>query len=239
MIGLIAETFAGIFLPPFRRKEFIEQLHFVGNKSLVIIVFCVSFAAVVTILESSFHMKLVIQNDSMVPGFAALLILRELGAVVTALLLCSRVGAGYASEVGSMQITEQIDALKMLGIDPVNFLVVPRFLACVLGGMMLTVIANMTCIFAAMAVSESYLGYTPSMFLTSMHRFVQFKDIIFATIKGACFGGVIPLVACHFGFRCQQGAEGVGRATTNTVVVASIAIIVIDFILSYTFSHLY
>lgn len=239
MISLIAETFAGIFLPPFRRKEFIEQLHFVANKSLIIIVFCVSFAAVVTILESSFHMKLVIQNDSMVPGFAALLILRELGAVVTALLLCSRVGAGYASEVGSMQITEQIDALKMLGIDPINFLVVPRFLACVMGGMILTIVANMVCIFAAMGVSESYLGYTPSMFLTSMHRFVQFKDIIFATIKGACFGGVIPLVACHFGFRCQQGAEGVGRATTNTVVVASIAIIVIDFILSYTFSHLY
>ncbi|MEK2647209.1 MlaE family ABC transporter permease [Bdellovibrio sp. BCCA] len=239
MIALIAETLTGLFMPPFRRKEFFQQLHFVANKSLVIIVFCVSFAAVVTILESSFHMKLVIQNDSMVPGFAALLILRELGAVVTALLLTSRVGAGYASEVGTMQITEQVDALKMLGIDPVNYLVVPRFLACVLGGMMLTVIANMTCIFAAMAVSQSYLGYTPSMFLTSMHRFVQFKDIIFATIKGACFGGVIPLVACYYGFRCESGAEGVGRATTNTVVVASIAIIVIDFILSYTFSYLY
>ncbi|WP_374076330.1 MlaE family ABC transporter permease [Bdellovibrio bacteriovorus] len=239
MIALIAETLTGLFMPPFRRKEFFQQLHFVANKSLVIIVFCVSFAAVVTILESSFHMKLVIQNDSMVPGFAALLILRELGAVVTALLLTSRVGAGYASEVGSMQITEQVDALKMLGIDPINYLVVPRFLACVLGGMMLTIIANMTCIFSAMAVSQSYLGYTPSMFLTSMHRFVQFKDIIFATIKGACFGGVIPLVACYYGFRCESGAEGVGRATTNTVVVASIAIIVIDFILSYTFSYLY
>lgn len=239
MISLIAETMTGLFLPPFRRKEFLQQLYFVANKSLLIIVFCVSFAAVVTILESSFHMKLVIQNDSMVPGFAALLILRELGAVVTALLLTSRVAAGYASEVGSMQITEQIDALKMLGIDPVNYLVVPRFLACVLGGMMLTIIANMTCIFSAMIVSEFYLGYTPSMFLTSMHRFVQFKDILFATIKGACFGGVIPLVACYFGFRCEQGAEGVGRATTNTVVVASIAIIVIDFILSYTFTYLY
>lgn len=239
MIALIAETLTGLFIPPFRRKEFFQQLHFVANKSLVIIVFCVSFAAVVTILESSFHMKLVIQNDSMVPGFAALLILRELGAVVTALLLTSRVGAGYASEVGSMQITEQVDALKMLGIDPINYLVVPRFLACILGGMMLTIIANMTCIFSAMAVSQSYLGYTPSMFLTSMHRFVQFKDIIFATIKGACFGGVIPLVACYYGFRCESGAEGVGRATTNTVVVASIAIIVIDFILSYTFSYLY
>lgn len=239
MISLIAETFIGVFKPPFRSKEFFQQLHFVANKSLIIIVFCVSFAAVVTILESSYHMRMVIQNDSMVPGFAALLILRELGAVVTALLLTSRVGAGYASEVGSMQITEQVDALHMLGIDPVNYLVVPRFLACVFGGMMLTVIANMTCIFAAMAVSQSYLGFTPSMFLTSMHRFVQFRDIIFAMIKGACFGGVIPLVACYFGFRCQQGAEGVGRATTNTVVVASIAIIVIDFILSYTFSYLY
>lgn len=239
MITLIAEALTGLLTPPFRRKEFLQQLHFVANKSLLIIVFCVSFAAVVTILESSFHMKMVIQNDSMVPGFAALLILRELGAVVTALLLTSRVGAGYASEVGSMQITEQVDALRMLGIDPINYLVVPRLLACVIGGVMLTVIANMTCIFAAMAVSQSYLGYTPSMFLTSMHRFVQFKDIIFAMIKGACFGGVIPLVACHFGFHCQQGAEGVGRATTNTVVVASVAIIVIDFILSYTFSYLY
>ena len=239
MISLIAETFVGLFSPPFRRKEFFQQLYFVANKSLLIIVFCVSFAAVVTILESSFHMKLVIQNDSMVPGFAALLILRELGAVVTALLLTSRVGAGYASEVGSMQITEQVDALRMLGIDPVNYLVVPRFLACVLGGMMLTIIANMVCIFSAMTVSQTVLGYTPAMFLTSMHRFVQFQDIIFATIKGACFGAVIPLVSCYYGFRCQSGAEGVGRATTNTVVVASIAIIVIDFILSYTFSYLY
>ncbi|MGZ3774906.1 MAG: MlaE family ABC transporter permease [Pseudobdellovibrionaceae bacterium] len=239
MIALIAETLTGILLPPFRRKEFFQQLHFVGNNSLVIIIFCVSFAAVVTILESSFHMKIVIQNDSMVPGFAALLILRELGAVITALLLTSRVGAGYASEVGTMQITEQVDALKMLGIDPINYLVVPRFMACVLGGMMLTVIANMTCLFSAIFVSQSFLGYTPAMFLTSMHRFVQFKDIVFAMIKGASFGGVIPIVACYFGFRCQQGAEGVGRATTNTVVVASIAIIVIDFLLSYTFSYIY
>lgn len=239
MIQLMAETFAGIFILPFRRKEFFQQLYFVANRSLFIIVFCVCFAAVVTILESSFHMKMVIQNDSMVPGFAAVLILRELGAVVTALLLTSRVGAGYASEVGSMQVTEQVDALKMLGIDPVRYLVVPRFLACVLGGALLTIIANIVCIFAAILVSQIYLGFTLSMFLTSMNRFVSFQDIVFATIKGAVFGAVIPLVACYFGFRCEQGAEGVGKATTNTVVVASIAIVVIDFILSYTFSHLY
>ena len=239
MIHLLADTFFGIFSPPFRRKEFLQQTYFVANRSLVIIVFCVCFAAVVTILESSFHMKLVIQNDSMVPGFAAVLILRELAAVVMALLLASRVGAGYASEVGTMRITEQIDALKMLGIDPINYLVVPRLLACIVGATILTVVANMTCLFSAMLISQSYLGYTTGMFLSSMHRFIQFKDIIFAMIKGACFGAVIPLVACYFGFNCEQGADGVGKATTNTVVIASIAIIVIDFVLSYTFSHLY
>lgn len=239
MISLLAETIFSLFDRPFRKREIFDQLYFVGNKSLFIIMICVTFAAVVTILESSFHMRIVIQNDSMVPGFAALLILRELGAVTTALLLCSRVGAGYASEVGTMQITEQIDALKMLGIDPVKYLVVPRFIACVLGGMMLTALANMVCLFSAMIVSQSHLGFTTSMFAASVHRFVQFKDLLFAIVKGGFFGAVIPLVACYFGFRCQQGAEGVGRATTNTVVVASLAIIVIDFILSYTFSYLY
>lgn len=239
MISLLTETVLKAFDRPFRKKEFFEHLYFVSNKSLLIIVICVTFAAIVTILESSFHMRIVIQNDSMVPGFAALLILRELGAVTTALLLCSRVGAGYASEVGTMQITEQIDALKMLGIDPVKYLVVPRFFACILGGVMLTVVANMICLFSAMLVSQFHLGFTASMFATSVHRFVQFKDLLFAIIKGAFFGGVIPIVACFFGFRCEQGAEGVGKATTNTVVVASLAIIVIDFILSYTFSYLY
>jgi phospholipid/cholesterol/gamma-HCH transport system permease protein len=239
MMALIADTIFGIFTRPYRIKEFLHQLYFVANRSLVIIVFCVSFAAVVTILESSFHMKLVIQNDSLVPGFAAMLILRELGVVVMALLLTSRVGAGIASEIGTMQITEQVDALKMLGIDPIQYLVSPRFLACIVGGVILTIIANIACILSAMAVSQNHLGFTPEMFISSMSRFVEFKDLIFAMIKGACFGSVIPIVACYFGFRCQPGAEGVGRATTNTVVVTSVSIIVIDFLLSYLFSYLY
>ncbi len=223
----------------FRWKETLEQLYFVGNGSLIIIVFCVCFAAMVTILESSFHMKLVIQNDSMVPGFAAMLILRELAAVVTALLLTSRVGAGIAAEVGTMQVTEQVDALKMLGISPANYVVMPRLVACILGAVLLTIVANMTCIFSAMAVSSSYLDYTPALFISGMKRFVQFKDLIFAVIKAACFGAVIPLISCYFGFRCKSGAEGVGRATTNSVVVGSMAVIVIDFLLSYAFSYLY
>lgn len=236
---MVAHAFLSVFRPPVRLKETIQQLFFVANGSLVIVVFCVCFAAMVTILESSFHMKIVIQNDSMVPGFATMLILRELGSVVTALLLTSRVGAGMSAEVGLMKITEQIDALKMLGIDPVQYLVVPRFFACVLGATILTIIADMTCIYSALIISDAYLGFTPSMFMTAMKRFVEFKDLIFSILKGAAFGTVIPLISCYYGFRCKPGAEGVGSATTNSVVASSVAIIVIDFILSYIFSHFY
>jgi phospholipid/cholesterol/gamma-HCH transport system permease protein len=163
-------------------------------------------------------MKMVIQNDSMVPGFAAMLILRELGAVVTALLLTSRVGAGIAAEVGLMQITEQVDALKMVGIDPIQYLVLPRLVACIIGGVILTIIADLVCIYCAMLVSDIYLGFTFSMFMAAMRRFVEFKDLIYSILKGAAFGTVIPLVSCYYGFKCKAGAEGVGSATTNSVV---------------------
>jgi phospholipid/cholesterol/gamma-HCH transport system permease protein len=238
-INLVLETLVQLMAHLPRRKETVQQLYFVANGSLLTIAFCVCFASIVTILESSFHMKLVIQNDSMVPGFASLLILRELGAVVTALLLTSRIGAGMAAEIGSMKVTEQIDALKMLGVNPVRFLIVPRLIASTVGCVLLSIIANMVCIFAAMIVADQFLGYSPGIFLTAMRRFVDFQDIIFASIKACCFGFVIPLISCYFGFNCKTGADGVGRATTQSVVFASVAIIVLDFVLSYTFSYFY
>jgi phospholipid/cholesterol/gamma-HCH transport system permease protein len=238
-VTLVARTVTATFQPPYRFRDIIRQFYFAANQSALIIAFCVSFAAVTTIIESSFHMKLLIQNDSMVPGFAAMLILRELGSVVMALLLVSRVGAGYAAEVGSMQVTEQVDALRMLGLDPVRFIVVPRFVACVFAGFVLSLFANLVCLFFAMLVSTVKLGYTPSGFLSAMRTFVSFQDLVFASIKGACFGAVIPLFSCFYGFRCQAGAEGVGLATTNSVVATSVSIIVIDFLLSYLFSSFY
>jgi len=237
-LSMFQYVLKSIFHPPVRVKETFQQLHFVANGSLLIIVFCVSFAAMVTILESSFHMKIVIQNDSMVPGFATMLIFRELGAVVTALLLTSRVGAGITAEVGLMQTTEQVDALKMLGIDPVQYLVLPRFFACIIGSLLLTIIADLVCVYCAMLVSDLYLGFTPSMFLGSMRRFVEAKDLVYSIIKGVSFGAVIPLISCYYGFKCKPGAEGVGKATTNSVVAASVAIIFIDFLLSYLFFNL-
>lgn len=220
-------------------KELIKHLEFIGWKSLPVILFCVSFAAMVTILESAFHMQLLIQNDSLVPGFAALLILRELGAVITCLLLASRVGAGYAAEIATMKVTEQLDALKLLGIDKYWFIVAPRTVACALSGAMLTGLANFTCLYAALIVSSVQLGHSPASFLAGMRAFVEFQDIFFALIKGFFFGATIPLISSYYGFHCSSGAEGVGQATTKSVVAASVAIIIIDFILTWLFSYFY
>ncbi len=238
-IKLLLDTIVQSFVPPYRTKDIFKQIHFIAVESAPVVIFCLSFAAIVTIIESSYHMKLVIRNDSLVPGFAALLILRELGAVVTALLVTSRVGAGLAAEIGTMKITEQIDALKMLGINPIRFIAVPRFIACTLSGMLLTVIANSVCLICAMFVSQIKLGYTSGAFIVGMRNFVNFNDMIFSVIKGAAFGAEIPLFSCFFGFRCKSGAEGVGLATTTSVVATSVAIIVIDFVLSWIFSYLY
>lgn len=225
--------------PPYRLRDVIRQIDTVAVDSLLIIVFCVCAAAMVTILEASFHMKLLIQNDSMVPGFAAMLILRELGAVVMALLVTSRSGAGMAAEVGTMQVTEQIDAIKMLGLDPVRFIVAPRLIGCAIAGAILSLFANVICLLAAMGVSVIKLGYTAGTFSAMARPFISAQDLWFAVIKGTVFCAVIPLFSCFFGFRCQSGAEGVGMATTNAVVATSVAIIVLDFGLSFFFSTFY
>lgn len=238
-VDLARKTLLHMLIPPFRIKDTIRQLYFVANQSLVIIIFCVCFAAAVTIIEASYHMKIVIQNDSMVPGFASLLILRELGAVVTCLLLTSRVGAGMAAEVALMKITEQIEAYQMLGMNPIRYIVVPRFIACTLGGIVLSIIANVICLYSAMLVSTLKLGHTPGSFLSALTAFVSFQDLVFAGIKGMSFGAVIPLFSCFYGFKCKEGAEGVGLATTNSVVATSVSILMIDFLLSYIFSFFY
>src|SRR5690606_8757587 len=114
-----------------------------------------------------------------------------------------------------------------------------KLLASIVGNMLLGVIANITCLFFAMVVSVFKLGYSSGTFFTMLRVFVDFQDLVFALIKSACFGAAIPLIACFCGFRAKSGAEGVGKATTNAVVGISVAIIFLDFILSYIFSHFY
>jgi phospholipid/cholesterol/gamma-HCH transport system permease protein len=237
--SVLLQTFTSLFSHGLRFREVIKYLDLLAYRSLNIIIICVSFAAAVTILEASFHMKLVLHDDSLVPGFASMLIVRELAVVVMSLLLAAKIGAGIAAEVGQMKISEQIDALKLLGINPFNYLVLPRFVACVLSGVILALIANAVCLVTAAAVTTYSLDQSMGFFLVAFRRFVLMKDLYFSLIKGAVFCGVIPLVSCYYGFVCEPGANGVGRATTKSVVSSSISIIVLDFLLTLLFSHLY
>lgn len=233
------ECTKSLFTPPFRFKETVEQVYVIGVQSTPVILFCVSFAAAVTLLEYAYHMKLVVQSTAMVPGFAALLILRELGAMLTALLLTSRVGAGIAAEVGSMKITEQIDALKLLNVDPIKYIVIPRLVACTLSSMAIVTLANAMCLLSLMVLSINQLDFSIGSFVAAMNFFSGFKDVYLALVKAAVFGAVIPIISCYFGFRCESGAEGVGHATTQAVVSNAVTIIILDFILTFLFSYLY
>lgn len=236
---LFRQTMTCIFTGRVRMNLVMVELYNVTWKSAWIIVFCVCFAAVVTIIEASFHMKLVVQDDSLVPGFSVLLIVRELGAVITGLLVASKIGAGYAAQVSLMKSTEQIDALKLLGIDPVEYLTVPRFIGCVIGGALLTLLAILVCLFAAMFVAQIKLGFSPGLFISAMRLFVDLPDLLLATLKGVFFMAVIPIVACFYGFTAESSSEGVGRATTQSVVTSSILIIILDFILGVVLSNFY
>lgn len=239
IFSLVGQTLGSFFTHGIRIKEVVRFLDELAFKSLNIIVVCVSFAAAVTILEASYHMKLVLHDDSLVPGFAAMLIVRELAVVVMALLLAAKIGAGIAAEVGQMKISEQVDALKLLGINPYNYLVLPRFLACLMAGVLLALIANAVCLLTAAGVTTMNLDQSMGFFMVAFRRFVLVQDFYFSVIKGAVFCSVIPIVSCYYGLTCEPGAGGVGRATTKSVVTSSITIIVLDFVLTLGFSFFY
>ena len=145
-------------------------------------------------------------------------------------------GAATTAEVGSMKVTEQIDALKLLGIDPITYLVFPRFIAAIISSLCLTVIAVSVTLACAISVAVNNYNFSVSEFINALQHFIGIKDLVCSLVKGVVYGAVIPIISCAYGFRCQGGAEGVGTATTQAVVAATMAVIVLDFVLTYIFT---
>ncbi|WP_373650547.1 MlaE family ABC transporter permease [Schlesneria sp. DSM 10557] len=161
-------------------------------------------------------------------------LVKELGPVLAAVMLAGRVGSSIAAEIGTMKVSEQIDALKALGADPVAYLVVPRFLACFLMIPALTMVAEGVGIFGGWFVSTQVYGVSGHHFWDFSDRFVSGFDVITGVVKSMSFGAAIAIVACHRGFRCGSGAEGVGRAATEAFVMSFIAILALDLVLALT-----
>ncbi|NCN27671.1 ABC transporter permease [bacterium] len=218
------------------KKEFQKQLYDFSIGSLGIVVFCLSFVGVIITLEYSFHMKLVIGDDSLIPSFAMVMLTRELAPIVTALLITSKMGAAMAAEIGAMKNTEQLDAYRLLSLQPIELFVAPRFVASALATFMLAMIALGVSIAGTWLSSITFLNFSSSSFFNSLFVFTKTSDFVSCGVKALLFGASIPVISSTYGFRCRFGAEGVGEATTNAVVTNSIWIIILDFILTYAFS---
>jgi len=236
VLDTAARTLSSLARRKFSLKETINQLYEFGVNSLGIIVLCVSFVGIIIIIEYSYHMKLVIGNDSLIPSFAMIMLARELAPVITALLLTSKMGASIAAELGAMKTSEQLDAYRLLGLSPIDLFVTPRFIASALATFTLAIISLFIAVIGGLFAAVTLLGFTVGSFFQGLFIFVSSSDFILCGIKALCFGASIPIISATHGFRCKFGAEGVGLCTTEAVVSNSIWIIMLDFVLTYIFS---
>lgn len=208
-----------------------EQAQHVGYGSLFIVLLTAAFAGAVISLQTGYQFE---QNLPLyiAGGVIVKSIILELGPVLTALILAGRIGARYAAELGSMRVTEQIDALESLGRSPISHLVVPRVVAGTLMLPVLVIFADLTGVLSGWLAAKDALGMTNADFQFGARYFYQTRDITYSLTKAFFFGLAITIVPCYMGFSTQQGAEGVGKSTTAAVVSSSVIILFFDAILT-------
>ncbi|MDZ7290604.1 MAG: ABC transporter permease [candidate division KSB1 bacterium] len=228
---LITAIFKALRETRFYLRRIPEQMLWIGNHSLPIVVTTAAFSGMVASVQSAYQITgyVPLYLVGSVVGESMLL---ELGPVVTALVLAGRVGASIAAELGTMRVTEQIDALESLAINPVAFLVVPRVIAGLVMLPVLTVFADFVGIVGGWLISVTTMELTTTEFFKGFRMFFIPWDAIYGIIKSAFFGVMITLIGCYEGFHTSGGAEGVGRATTRAVVAACLAILMLDYILA-------
>lgn len=226
-IILLLHTLWLVPRPPFRLREILRQALTVGWQSLPLIAVVLGFLGMITVLELNFQLGRIIHNLEYVPGVAGILMFREFGPTVVAAMLAAKAGAGFTAEIGTMKNTEQIDALEMLSVNPVHYLVVPRFVATLAMQVALSVIGVTVAFGTGFLISQPRFNF--QSYLTTMNHFVGVQDFINLITKSLLLGAVVPIVACYYGFRAGGGAKGVGEATTRGVVTSILVIILLDF----------
>ena len=228
------------FKGPFYWRDTIQQMDTIGVASLLIVILTGFFTGMVLALQSAVEMERF--GASMYIGrLVGATTIRELGPVLTALMVTGRAGAGMAATIGAMKVTEQVDALRAMGVDPVRKLVLPRFLAALLMLPVLTIIADCVSIFGGMLIAIVKMDLTAELYMRSVYttlahsgfvlRYIPI-DLIQGLIKPFAFGAIIAVTSCFYGLRTAGGTEGVGRATTQAVVMSSILVLAVDYFLT-------
>lgn len=231
IIVLLLSVLTWMVRPPLKAKNIFKQMEFVGVKSIFVVVLTGTFTGMVLALQS-YHGFRLFSAESMVGTAVALSMTRELGPVLTALMVTARAGSAMAAELGTMRVTEQIDALYVMAANPVKHLIVPRVIAGVIMVPFLTVVSDFVGIVGGYLVGVELLEINSGSFVRNIIRHLDMEDIYNGLIKAAVFGLILSLIGCYKGFNTRGGAEGVGRATTEAVVLASVSILVSDYFLT-------
>ncbi|MEW6075868.1 MAG: ABC transporter permease, partial [Candidatus Omnitrophota bacterium] len=225
--NLALQTVYWSFLPPYQKRRVVEEAKKAGLDSLYIVSLIALFLGVILAFQIAYIMQR-LGSELYIASIVTLALVRELGPVITSLVVAGRVGAAIAAEIGSMQVTEQVDALETLATNPIKYLVVPRFLALTLMLPVLTLYADIIGIMGGWLICVFKLGISSSLYFKIAFDSLLFKDLFTGLSKTVFFGMLIALVSCYEGFNVEGGAEGVGRATTKAVVTTFILIIASD-----------
>jgi len=228
---LFGQAMALAVRPPFRVSQFFKQMEFIGNKSLGVVILTGMFTGMVLTFQTYRSLR-DFSSETIVGGLVAVAMTRELGPVLSALMVNARAGSAIAAEIGTMRVTEQIDALFALAVNPVQYLISPRVIAGLLMVPILTAIADMTGIVGGYLVGVILLGVDPGIFMAKIVDFVTLGDIMQGSFKAAVFGVILTQVAAYKGYTTYGGAEGVGRATTEAVVVSAVLILFADYLIT-------
>ncbi len=216
---------------PFRWREIILSMEFVGVGSLPIVLITGVFTGMVFAIQTAVAFE-IFNAKSLIGGSVAMSLVRELAPSLTALMVAGRVGSAMCTELGTMRVTEQIDAMVTMAVDPVHYLITPRLLACTLMLPLLTAGFNAVGIVGAYFVATGMLGVDDAMFFSRIYDWVDPVDIAMSLVKAFHFGIVIGAIACFNGFNATGGSRGVGLATTHTVVTSSISVLVVDYLIT-------
>lgn len=234
---LAVELLRSLVTRHLNRHDLVQHLYFIGVKSLSVVLVTGAFTGMVLCAQTFFQFHKVAM-DTATLAVVSVSMCSELGPVLSALMVAGRVGAAMAAELGTMRVTEQIDALRTLATHPVDYLVLPRVMATMVAMPILTVGSITVGILAGYLVAVYLLGIDPTYSYYHMLRYTSPTDVAQGLIKAFVFGGFISLISCHKGMHCRDGAEGVGRATTEAVVYSSITILVSNFFLTLFLNRL-
>jgi phospholipid/cholesterol/gamma-HCH transport system permease protein len=238
LVLLAVDTFRSIFTHKLRWRLFLNQVVEVGLLSQLVVVITGAFTGAVFAAQTFFQFNK-IGMGSAVGAVVSVAICRELGPVLTALMVTGRVGAAMSAEIGTMKVTEQIDALRALAVYPTDYLVVPRALAMMISMPLLVAECIAVGIIFGYIVAISLLDLNGTYYVANMVKWTRSRDIIMGLSKAFCFGVLIVFISCHKGLTAREGAVGVGRATTEAVVNASLAVLICNFFLTMTLNIIY